>query len=378
MCEFASSLKHSLSLLLGGLVLAGLWAAVNPASAGRPGTPNNEKAYDCRNWLAYTPSICFEFYNTASEAVNFDIEMTVNGSKAVAGRRPNAGCMPEQQHNERTSTCTVGCTNTNPGGYHGPLYRCEAASNFNNDASHAAVAKGRTRVDHDGAGAPILPQGLMLKDLAYNTTYCFRLKARRRSDSMVSERWSNWACAKTREAPPPKPAKPQYVTTEYVPPGRQKNWRIEPPKVTIKWGGVQNAAGYTVMKQGVILKTVDRSARLEYVDYPTEKDVASNVRSPSILYGICAFNISGKACTDKSTHVPLYGTIEKPKIPSGDLTKIAPPAIKSEKNIPGVNVTKPPSPAIKSEKNIPGVNVAKPSSPPVGITNKPRIDVLRH
>jgi hypothetical protein len=303
---------------LAALVLASVLVTSHAASArDRPGTPNNEKAYTCGDYLAALPAVCVEFDNTASEKVGFDIEMTVNGEKVSEGR-PHATCfgIPNAPKS--------GCINCGIQYQGGPNYNCEAATNFN-QGSGSAFATGRSRIDQVD-GRTVLPQGFRLNDLEYDTAYCFRFKARRASDGVVSELWSNWACAQTAESPPPKPTAPQNLVATYMPGGM--DWRKQPPKVSLKWAKGEHTADQTVQKKSkaydpnqfreiVVLKR----GEAEFSEIPTEDDVDPNGRTASILYRVCAVNISGKACSQSASTFTPPLEVEQAGPRVGDILK---------------------------------------------------------
>lgn len=298
----------------------------------RPGTPNNERAWQCNRPLSQPPAVCVEFNNTASEDVQFDIEFTVDGVKVV-DLRPHATDIPKGSR-----TASRNCIGCQPF-LNFPEHSGEAVQNFN--GLHA-LAKGRTGSD-SGRGYPLPPQGLMIPKLEYGSTYCFRFKARRESDDVVSEQWSNWACANTDAAPPPRPSAPDHVTADYTAGG--KDWRIKPPTVVVKWGSSANAAEYGVSGGQLKSRTVQPEAVHEVVDTLQEADVAENERSPSITYRVCAKNITGETCATASTYVPLGDTVGRGSIPAKDFALAPTPRIESRGNVPVGGLTMPTGPA---------------------------------
>ena len=222
--------------------------------------------------------------------------MTANGVKIVEGR-PKADCL------DRGKSCKGSLCGTS--GYHGPVYNCDAAGHFNRGSGGSAPASGRTRIDQDKFGRTVLPQGFRINDLEYDTDYCFRFKARRASDGVVSEAWSNWACVHTAANPPPKPSAPQGVVADYIAGGI--DWRIKPPKVALKWT-MAGGAGQTVQKKSEAwetksfseVKKLDRYAT-EFVDVLAEKDFFPDGRASTIFYRICAVNISGTTCSQPAS-----------------------------------------------------------------------------
>ena len=251
----------------------------------RPGTPNNEKAYRCNDVLRTAPAVCVEFDNTASEPVRFDIEFTVNGTKVDDGRPP------------------AKCTRAGgPRKYQKPLTNCEAATHFNQGSGRGYAVVGRTSIDTDRFGNTVLPQAFRLNDLEYDSTYCFRFKARRVSDQVVSETWSNWVCAQTG-GQPPKPSAPQNLVAVYTPGGL--DWRTNPPLVVLQWSpGDRSAVEQIVLKESpktlpsgfFEIKRVEGEVA-RFVDTPTEAEVDPNGGTATIFYRVCAVNISGKSCS---------------------------------------------------------------------------------
>ena len=273
-----------------GTVSFAVLALGSPAAADRPGTPNNQKASPCYNSVTQRPAVCVEFYNTATERVTFDIEFGV-GDRMWSGPRPNATCLTQGNYN------------------------CNAAANFGGGGWNA-IAEGRTgETEYDRDGRPVgahLPQGFRVEDLEYETRYCFRFKARRVSDDMVSEVWSGWACAETG-APPPKPTRPE-VTAKYFPPGR-----VDPPKVVVTWTSVPDAV-YEV--NGVRMAPGKR----ELVHMVTEEELGT-ADTPAIVFTVCAVNLRGRACAEDSTFDLPEGIVAKPgRVGAGDVMAPEPSA----------------------------------------------------
>lgn len=276
-----------------GLFLAGVTAAgvvATPAEArDRPGTPNNEKAYACGNHLAQLPQICVEFYNTASERVTFETEVTRDGVPLPPGTL--ATLCPRQ------FSCHVGLALA--GGRFG------------------IATEGRTG---SGSGLNyVWPEGFIVKDVEPRVEHCFRFRARRVSDQVVSERWSNWACAAGRDLPP-KPSPPVNVSAQYFP----ATWVGNTPyanRVVLKWSNSANAASFTVHGQthpyGEWVGTYAdaewtksyRGGRPDYADTVIVRPEVVAAGGNPVEF--CAHNVSGKACVrtlvsrlvDPQTHV---------------------------------------------------------------------------
>jgi hypothetical protein len=301
------------------------------ALADRPGTPNGESAHIC-NSLNDLPQVCVVFNNTATEEVRFDVDFTVDGVSVTGAhedRNTSPDHRPEATDLQKRPDFKPNCHGNDPRVQYCPAY--EAAQhwipNYRSDAVGAFMygrgkpTEGRTG-DKDDNDEVIRPEGFRVIGLDYGVTYCFRFKARRTSDDMVSEIWSNWACATTPAAPPPKPGPPTNVTTWFTPGG--KDWRTEPPRVVIKWDPGENAGRYFVDKSPTLTappqeheySTVKMATdnKREAYDSPTSETL-DNPGNPDIVYRVCAINISGFACVARSTHVFPPGTVQKPSHP---------------------------------------------------------------
>jgi hypothetical protein len=216
------------ALIIAGLTMMAVTMAPTPAVADRPGTPNAERAYEC--WGFYTvekqwaqrPAICVEFTNTASELVKFDIGTSLNGATLPNGAmRDKAGCMVPAT---TKYTCIAGfnLAGVNIGTQTGHPFNWNALTLV---VPGVQIGAGMTyllgndeikRLFTEQKGGDIARQGFLVKDLEWDANYCFRFKARRMSDDMVSEQWSNWACAHT-SAQPAKPVKPPPPEIKFFP-----------------------------------------------------------------------------------------------------------------------------------------------------------------
>jgi hypothetical protein len=340
-------------VLTTGVALLVLALIAEPAVArDRPGTPNNVKVYACGIQRLEPPAICAQFNNTAAESVRFDIEATVNGSPAPRGAfqgygrhwsdvgKANSATVPRQSKVECLNTTSplspdekryFSQCRQNPSAYTksecdkrfqirlAPSHECEAASSLVHGSMPGRGRPGTAGKTWDyvyskrkSAFLPayllgqnkdviqrrIMPQGFRINDVEPYSTWCFRFRARRVSDQVVSQLWSNWACAKARGLPP-KPSRPHPVTAEFL----AGEWdgssdKAVPSRLVVKWGRAQNAGWYTISCRS-------RSACNTVVDYYTQatmpleatirvskEDVAAH---PSVT--VCAHNFAGKACT---------------------------------------------------------------------------------
>jgi hypothetical protein len=314
------------------------------AFADRPGTPNGESAHQC-NGLGDFPQVCVTFNNTATELVGFDIEFTADGVKIDGAaddhphRRPTPGHRPQAvdiyERPWSSPHCLgPGCQARQPLEIFSPARR-----SFMYGSLSGEKAEGRTG-DNDKNDMYIPPRGFRVVNLDYGVTYCFRFKARRMSDDMVSENWSNWACA-TTGGPPPKPLPPPAVTTDYTPGG--VDWRIVPPSVVIKWGKSLNAASYIVGRPPVRQLnngTIELYSQLQVkagefavTDPLSGSDAPQDLTNPSIVYAVCAINVSGYACTTHTTFVPPGDSVQKPSRPI-DVTIPAQPSHDANRPVP--------------------------------------------
>lgn len=360
------------SLSYSGSLLVALLAATQPASADRPGTPNNEKAYPCgvpENAVkGGYPNVCVEFNNTASEPVRFDVETTLNGAP-LAANRPKADCFHDEPIRGKRGQGCIGCE---VGGFHGSIYGCEVATHYNSGGGPPAVGKtGDTRSNK----SVVLPQGFVLRNLEYNSTYCFRLKARRVSDDMVSERWSNRVCATTGQpSKPVKPSAPINVAADFVRGGPTSS------KVIVKWKVHQPHYSTEVHvykkyydepdSEYVEVTNEDRNSAVDtLVDIMTKDELRSggSTRIPSIHYKVCLQKTGGTACARPvSSFTPGKG-IET--APQGDVTNKTPP-VQVDAAPPGDVIGHTPPAGVETEADV----VAPPAKNKSGIiTRRPNV-----
>jgi len=111
--------------------------------------------------------MCLSFANTAAEVVRIEIEATQDGFP-IDPATLRRGCIIETVASIPPRLCDDG----------------------------GAISTGRSGLaSRSGArGGPTY--GMQFSRVREGWTYCFRLRARRVDNSVVSEKWSNWTCAK--------------------------------------------------------------------------------------------------------------------------------------------------------------------------------------
>lgn len=174
--------QRQFSLILSLIAFCAAGCFVTPVEA-RPGTPNNVQVWNCPGPGA---TVCVRWTNRAKglqfvgkrEEVGFDIELRQNNQqiptdKIVFECRPQQNPMGVPCFNIRVRTYTV----LEPSNPDHPVN--QVFFSFRGD---------------------------------YDTNYCFRVRARRNSDNMVSAQWSANTCVKSASRPTPQ-----------VPPGGEAN-----------------------------------------------------------------------------------------------------------------------------------------------------------
>jgi hypothetical protein len=330
-------MRYSGSVAFGAIaMLASVWPADAVSARDRPGTPNRETAFECRKEgspkYETAPNVCVMFTNTASERVRFDVEWMANGvmlsQEAFSGHVECARRVEPQFDPDGT--------------------QCVAGANLMGSPASSQVGG---LIDWQGfipdllAGQvplndPSRPrEAFLVKDLEFDTDYCFRFKARDAGSGVVSEEWSNWACAHTGRAPP-KPSAPADLKATFTP----AHWdgsRDHPPvpaHVDLTWtldgeyAAYQEFTEYRAPEEieprdpleprlpdGIgHRKPVDRaklySARLAsnrktvvvFVE-PKELDAL-----PHRGFAVCAHNVTGEACSKRVSLPEWHGEIERP------------------------------------------------------------------
>ena len=231
------------------IVLA-VWtiSAGTSVSRDRPGTPNKVHAFECSN--AMQANICVFFYNSASEKVTFEIESKPSWDTlwpkltSCDNRYDKRHCM----------------------------------------GSYTTKARAGTIADRQG------PWGFKLGDIAYGTEYCFRLRARRVDNGVVSEIWSNSSCARTpnRPAAPTKPKiSLKYLGTQWLSnPRRQVPERVVLLRPENAISGGQQAWAVFNNKPNYTISAADGGWVLP---------VTPEMNNVNI--GLCLKNAGGQSCT---------------------------------------------------------------------------------
>jgi hypothetical protein len=273
----------------------GIIVAATPAEArDRPGTPNQEVLYIC-DYPAptFAPRLCGQFNNTASEVVRIETDATRNGQPYPWD--PNTfGC---------ANLTTKRVYKTDPGGNLVPTgyFRPEGEICFTPRQTY-----GRKK------GDPDFPYVFSTPTVAWNTQYCIRFRARTVSDSIVSEKWSNYAC----ENVPPQPRvpdRPEFsvafsgqqtygnLPTGPVKPGETAQVNVIPAKLTVTTGSnAQRAVIYRLTLNG---QPQEWKAELG----ATVAHTFDLPGAPSAAVQLCAVNFSGQTCTSKTINVLAQG-----------------------------------------------------------------------
>jgi len=322
-------------LALSTIALMAVLAPTASEARDRPGTPNNERAYVCQSFNG-SAAVCVNFDNTANEHVFFETEFTGNG--VHVSPRPKAECLDRMPAPKNCKSNKLGCAiNT----IQQMKMACHAGRSFLGRRS-GDESWGRTgATNRDDFFLPYPPEGFRVANLEPGTEYCFRFRARRVSDDVVSQNWSNWACATTpgdAEAEPQpqvsRPSPPSAVTAEFVPGG--KDYRTHPPKVIVKWRPAKGAETYSIDKmQSGDLKaggsyepvTPGKGSDIELMQVFDEltSDETEIIESSGITYRVCAVNAAGKACSQKSTYAMLDGVQDQSHANSDDIATAPPP-----------------------------------------------------
>lgn len=254
---------------LAAFALLAVASAVLPRAADardRPGTPSQEQLTICGTPApSYRPVLCGRFDNTASEKIRVEIQATRNGaSYSLDVSAINCSNVP---------------TSRNPNGTYTPS-------------------------GQEGCYTPA--QILERKDYYYvfqtgpvdfSTQYCVRFRARRTSDDVVSEQWSNYACAQT-PATPPKPGKPDFGVTFL---GSQTS--VAPGTTGAKTATIPERVQVSIsvpsagaVKEDVRIFALGSTSPLyTATQYPFEYKIDSNLTGISVQ--LCGYNFSGQTCT---------------------------------------------------------------------------------
>jgi hypothetical protein len=239
-------LKVWLGITLGAAFA--MFGAIGPAAADRPGTPNNLAAHDCGGiYEDGAETVCGSFTSTSTEKVIYESQITENGKPAGPGLVMDC----PRQNFVYPNVCV------NVGKWH----------------------------DHEVVE-------YMVTHAKFDTTYCIAFRARRVSDQMVSELWSNQDCVHTAPRPPP-PAKPT-IAVRYLPPAPDSLGNITQPAVEITFDQVTRATNQQVYfspneplpsHNGTWIYSVPPIT-------PGENDHILSIE-------VCDTNVSGKACSSR-------------------------------------------------------------------------------
>lgn len=280
--------------------------ACSVTARDRPGTPNGEKAFACGDPFNQAPAMCVEVNNTASEPVKFETEVTLNGAPVEPGALGgDVECLYREMQLSAEEMKRLPYTRTPAGGYivypppSVPYRSCEAAQSlmsrtisFKNGKEMvptSAIARYRTGEFNRETRLGVPPQGVRLRNVAPLSNYCFRFRTRRISDEVVSERWSNWACAQAR-ALPAKPDAPKF-SVSFLPASWNGSSKDKPltHRVVLRWAPSARAGFYEVLNNRFI---GGKSNYEETIEVP---EAVIKFGGQSIE--LCARNVSGSRCT---------------------------------------------------------------------------------
>lgn len=255
------------------LLLAIALSAMPWPAEARPGTPVSVVLADCTGYpyqgsgrqFIDAPAVCVTFTNTAPERVRFEYELTINDLPAST--------------RGLTAHCRVM-----------PMVCGPAISALNGRGDYTERTSDRPNWGDTG---------FLLVELDYGTRYCLRVRTRD-DDDMVSLRWSNWACVRTRA----RPAAPQAPTVEVTPSRRGDQIRVA-------WSGGGDVGYYRVegrTSRPVNVSLVpsafldaERNRRLPTtngftLDIPW--GVAADMEGEAYYYRVCAVNLVRESCSE--------------------------------------------------------------------------------
>ncbi|AZO28542.1 hypothetical protein EJ071_14830 [Mesorhizobium sp. M1B.F.Ca.ET.045.04.1.1] len=160
------------TLVVGLTVMSCAVIATSASARDRPGTPTDPQIYGGLGlgvtviWKN-TAGTVFTIGGIRPELVGFEVEMTKNGNKYA----PPISGLPR-----------------------------EVGANWNPSFFEYHTTPNQLPT------SPINIVGFTIKEVDPNTKYCFRVRARRKSDDVVSANWSGTSCV-TTGSPPTKPIK---------------------------------------------------------------------------------------------------------------------------------------------------------------------------
>jgi hypothetical protein len=280
---FRMWLLYAMSTLLIGT------AVQTDQALARPGTPTGFSLFNCPFGPSVKPRVCGNFVNAASEEVIFEMDLKKNNQSA-----------------SQKIGCFNGTSNEGICWWPGQKYT-------------------RSKLERELKR----PLFFEMTDLEFDTQYCARIRARRVSDSMVSEIWTGWSCARTPAAP--RNPKPPEFTVKFE--GRQSvpNGPSVPETLTVSYNKYEGAGALTLrVRKATGPDSYKREERDLYnrehgfsqvissPDFSSKTDkVRIDPRSPWLHLEVCASNITGQTCSHKVVSVTAE-SVNDPT-PSGGL-----------------------------------------------------------
>ncbi len=266
------------AILAAGFAISAIWSGRPAEARDRPGTPNMEGFFGCGYTRdTYAPILCGQFNNTATEEVRIEIEETKNGAPfAMDTSKFNCSNLPQQAVKHWDGSITY--------------------------IPHAiCYTLGRTyqRKSTDPAIAYVFETG----GVDWNAQYCVRFRARRVGDDVVSQQWSNYACATVPPAPS-APSRPDFNVTfsgsqSYTPgnaaPGQVG--RIVPAVIQVAPASPSQRPNLTQLKVG------GRTESWSYEPKPEQLSFSIPPGDPTLAVEMCAYNFSGHACRVKTLDI---------------------------------------------------------------------------
>jgi hypothetical protein len=272
----------------------------------RPGTPNDVRAF-AEGFVNRAPTVMVAFKNTASESVRFWVEWKINGQPHTADEL------------YLTATCSLFLRSAGS-------YSCSGWPEMHpSQPGHPGWFQ-YTYTSSDESDRD-KQKGFFIENAAFNTEYCFRFKAQEKSNGVVSELWSAWACTRTPDRPPlpPPPHTPEvdFLKADDAPgrPGAPT-----PPRVLVKWnplGDESLVAYYIVEESSAAYHTpwppatsvgaedaryrIPRGTGEHMIDFPPDSPQVNPQNR--YMYRVCAVNVSGKSC---SVGKPLFPNMVSP------------------------------------------------------------------
>ncbi len=281
-------------------------ALTSPAEArDRPGTPNQEALYVCDHPApGFAPVLCATFNNTASETVRFEIETTRNGQPYALD--------PNTFNCKNVHTRQVFATDA--GGNQVPTGRYVASGEI-------CYVSGKTYTHRRDTPDPLYVFETLPVD--WNTQYCMRFRARRASDSVVSERWSNFACQNV----PPQPAAPTRPDFSFAFAGSQMYGQSSgagaKPGQTAQVIPAKLIVTPTVAAEGAILYrvTLDGAQMQEWRPSAAPAPHTFNIpgSAQTVSVELCGYNFTGHRCMARTLNVLEQGAQPRPGLNPADI-----------------------------------------------------------